>query len=71
MRAQALGDDLLESIINDNIPIYTEQEKYNQCVTSVLDRVEAQLKGNPVPGEEGERACAGNRNMLLRERRHS
>lgn len=47
---QALGDELLESLINDNIPIYTEQEKYNQCVLSVLDRVDAQLKGTPVPG---------------------
>lgn len=44
-----LGEDLLESLVADNIPIFTEQEKYNQCVTSVLDRVDAQLKGNPVP----------------------
>jgi hypothetical protein len=46
-----VGDDLLDSVTVDNIPIYTEQEKYNQCVTSVVDRLAAKLKGDPVPGE--------------------
>jgi uncharacterized protein len=45
----AVGDDLLDSVTVDNIPIYTEQEKYNQCVTSVVDRLAAKLKGDPVP----------------------
>lgn len=45
----ALGEDLVESIVTDNIPIFTEQEKYNQTVTSVLDRVDAKLKGLTVP----------------------
>eukprot|EP00955_Chlamydomonas_euryale_P069301 360398-Chlamydomonas_euryale.AAC.1 len=47
---QSLGDDLLESLSVDNIPIFTEQEKYNQCVESVVDRIRAQLNGNEVPG---------------------
>ena len=47
---QASSEDLLDSIVSDNIPIYTEQEKYNQCITSVVDRLAAQLKGETVPG---------------------
>jgi hypothetical protein len=35
---QALGDELLDSIVSDNIPIYTEQEKYNASVLSSVDR---------------------------------
>jgi len=46
---ETIGDDLIDSIINDSIPIYTEAERYNQTVTSVVDRLEAQLKGLPVP----------------------
>lgn len=48
---EALGDDLLDSIVGDQIPIYTEQEKYNLTVESTVDRVAAKLKGQPVPGE--------------------
>ncbi|KAG1668084.1 hypothetical protein FOA52_010494 [Chlamydomonas sp. UWO 241] len=45
-----LGDELLESLTVDNIPIYTEQERYNLCVTSVIDRIEAKLNDKEVPG---------------------
>lgn len=48
---QAVGDDLIDSITGDNIPIFTEQEKYNQSVLSSVERIEAQLSGQPVPGE--------------------
>jgi uncharacterized protein len=47
----AVGDDLVESVIGDNIPIYTEQEKYNAAVLTSVERLEAKLAGNPVPGE--------------------
>lgn len=46
---KALGDDLLESIVTDDVPIYTEQEKYNAAVLSSVDRIEAQLQGREVP----------------------
>lgn len=46
---EAIGDDLVDSIISDNIPIFTEEEKYNQTVTSSLERIAAKLKGEPVP----------------------
>lgn len=47
---EAVGDDLIESIISTNIPIFTEEEKYNQTIISSVDRLEAKLMGNPVPG---------------------
>eukprot|EP00775_Hariotina_reticulata_P011379 gene11379-11528_t len=46
---QAVGDDLVDSIVSDNIPIFTEEEKYNQTVLSSVERIEAQLNGQPVP----------------------
>lgn len=48
---QAVGDDLIDSITGENIPIYTEEEKYNQTVLSSVERLEAQLNGKEVPGE--------------------
>eukprot|EP00798_Chlamydomonas_sp_ICE-L_P008185 gene8185-1443_t len=45
----AIGDDLIESLVSDNIPIFTEQEKYNQTVDSVVERIEAKLNDQPVP----------------------
>jgi uncharacterized membrane protein YgcG len=46
----AVGDELIDSIVSDNIPIFTEEEKYNQTVTSSLDRLAAKLQGKEVPG---------------------
>lgn len=50
---QAIGDELLDSIVSDNIPIWTEEERYNQTVLSSVERIEAQLTGKEVPGEAG------------------
>lgn len=46
---EGVSEPLVESLVTDNIPIFSEQEKYNQCMTSTLDRIDAKLKGNPVP----------------------
>ncbi|GLI69054.1 hypothetical protein VaNZ11_013596 [Volvox africanus] len=59
--AEAVGDELIDSIISTNIPIFTEEEKYNQTVVSSVDRLEAKLLGNPVPE-------APVRNEVVRER---
>jgi len=45
----AVGDELLDSIVSDNISIFTEEEKYNQTVLSSVERIEAQLNGQKVP----------------------
>ena len=38
---------MIDSVIGDNIPILTEQEKFNETVTSSIKRVEAALTGEP------------------------
>ena len=42
---QAIGDSLVDSVVSDNIPIFTEEEKFNEAVTSIVKRVEAKLTG--------------------------
>lgn len=74
---QAIGDELLDSIVSDNIPIWTEEERYNQTVLSSVERIEAQLTGKEVPGEAGRqqrhmtvlsRATAGRTSGMLKAR---
>lgn len=66
--AQAVGDELLDSIVSDNIPIFTEEERYNQTVLSSVERIEAKLNGQTVPGgwpAAGAVQFAGCTNALL------
>ncbi|MEW5301969.1 MAG: hypothetical protein WDW38_008597 [Sanguina aurantia] len=46
---KAIGEELVDSIITDNIPIFTEEEKYNLTITSSIERLEARMLGTPVP----------------------
>ncbi|EFN54260.1 hypothetical protein CHLNCDRAFT_58309 [Chlorella variabilis] len=46
----ALGDDLIDSVVGENIPILTGEEKYNETVTSSVSRVVARLTGKEDPG---------------------
>ena len=43
--AQAVGDELVDSIVGDNIPILTEAEKFNETMVSSVKRVSARLLG--------------------------
>lgn len=47
---KAIGDDLIDSVVGDNLPVFTEQEKYNEAVTSSINRIEAKLRGQEDPG---------------------
>jgi len=47
---KAVGDDLIDSVVGDNISILTEEEKYNEAVKSSVDRVVAKLTGKADPG---------------------
>jgi hypothetical protein len=40
-----VGEDLIDSVVSDSIPILTEQEKFNEAVSSIVKRVEAKLTG--------------------------
>ena len=46
---QAVGDDLVDSIISDNIPVLSEQEKFNETAISSVQRIAAKLRGETVP----------------------
>ncbi len=48
--AQALGDDVIDSVVGENIAILTEEEKYNETVQSSVNRVVAVLSGKEDPG---------------------
>jgi len=47
---KAVGDDLIDSIVGDNIPIFTEEEKFNETVLSSVKRIEATFTGQEDPG---------------------
>ncbi len=51
---QAIGDSLVDSVVSDNIPIFTEEEKFNEAVTSIVKRVEAKLTGAVLLRSSGE-----------------
>ena len=42
---QKIGDGLVDSVLGDNIPVLTEQEKFNETVTSSVKRLEAAITG--------------------------
>jgi len=42
---KAVGDDVIDAVVGDNIPIFTEEEKYNEAVTSSVKRTIAALEG--------------------------
>lgn len=44
---QAVGDELIDSVVTENIPILTEDEKFNETITSTISRVSAVLEGQP------------------------
>ncbi|KAK9841089.1 hypothetical protein WJX84_004537, partial [Apatococcus fuscideae] len=46
---RAVGDELIDSIISENIPTLTEAEKFNEALTSCVTRIEAKLTGQKVP----------------------
>jgi len=47
---KAIGDNLVDSIISDNIPILAEQAKFNEAVYSSIGRIDAVLNGKEDPG---------------------
>ena len=47
---KAVGDELIDSVVGDNIPILAGDEKFNEAVTSSVKRVEAKLSNLADPG---------------------
>lgn len=46
---ERVGDDLVDSIVSDQIPYLAGQEKYNEATTSTIERISAKLQGQEVP----------------------
>lgn len=46
---EAVGEDLLDSVASDNIPIFAEEEKFNAAIATSVERIDAKLNGNAVP----------------------
>ena len=47
---KAIGDDMIDSVIGDNVSILTEEEKYNEAIQSSVNRIVARLSGKEDPG---------------------
>ena len=45
---QALGDNLIDSVVSENIPLLTADEKFNETVVSIAKRVGAVLNSKPL-----------------------
>ena len=45
-----VGDPIIEGIISENIPVLTEEEKFNEAISSSVKRIEAALKGEADTG---------------------
>jgi len=42
---KVIGDDIVEGVVTENIPILTGEEKFNEAVLSSVDRIQAALEG--------------------------
>merc|ERR1712217_23238 len=47
---KAIGDDLIDSIVGENISVYTEKEKFNEAAISSINRIISVLEGKADPG---------------------
>jgi len=45
-----VGNDVLESIVSENIPILTGEERFNEATLSCIKRISAKLTGDADPG---------------------
>jgi len=59
---KAVGNDIVEGIVTENIPVFTEEEKYNEAILSSVSRIQASLTGKTDPGGpvRNEKAKGGN-----------
>merc|ERR1739845_209189 len=47
---KSLGEDLVDSVVSDNISVFTEEEKFNEATLSSIERITAVLNGKDDPG---------------------
>lgn len=47
---QAVGDNILEGVVSENLPVLATDEKYNEAIFSATKRLAAAIDGLPDPG---------------------
>lgn len=47
---KSLGEDLVDSVVSENIAVFTEEEKFNEATLSSVERIVAVLNGKADPG---------------------
>merc|ERR1712087_592050 len=47
---KAVGNDVLDSIISETIPVLTQEEKFNEATLTCIKRISAVLQGEADPG---------------------
>ena len=47
---KAVGNDVLDSIISETIPVLTQEEKFNEATLTCIKRISAVLEGEADPG---------------------
>lgn len=51
-----VGDELVDSIVSEQVPYLAGQEKYNEATVTSIERVAAKLEGREVPEAPGAEA---------------
>ena len=69
--SKKLGNALIDSITGDNIPVFSEQEKFGEALTSSLRRVAATLEGRADPGPPRVAATKAGSNFKSKEQTES
>lgn len=65
--SKSVGDELLESIITENIPTLAEEEKYNQAIISSVQRISQRLSGEKDQGPPLKLAASKGSNFKTKE----
>jgi len=64
---KAVGDPLIDSVVSENIPVLTADEKFNETVTSIARRVEAVLTNKEDPGAPKKNEVVAGRTYKTKE----
>merc|ERR1712113_966750 len=64
---KALGDELIDSVVGENIPVFTEEEKFNEAILSSINRIVATLDGKEDPGAPQRKALNRKRTYKTKE----
>jgi len=64
---KAIGEPLVEGIVTENIPVFAEQERYNEALLSSVNRIQTVLSGKEDPGGPKRQEGAKGSNFKTKE----